>query len=104
MARTLNTYVTVHRRDDKGEMTGESGTFGPKDALPDWARQGITNPHVWDGADEKAAAEGDSSQYESMKLDELKGALAGRELPTNGNKADLVARLEADDTAKADQK
>jgi hypothetical protein len=58
MARTLKTFVTVHRRDDQGELTGESGTFGPKDdpkdELPGWARTAITNPDVWDGADDSS--------------------------------------------------
>jgi hypothetical protein len=52
MARKLNTFVTVHRRDNQGELTGESGTFGPDDKLPDWAAKAIKNPDVWEGSDD----------------------------------------------------
>jgi hypothetical protein len=37
----LNTHVTVHDSD------GASHTFGPDDALPEWAESAITNPNVW---------------------------------------------------------
>ena len=59
MARKLNTFVTAHERDDKGELTGQSGTFGPDDTLPGWAAKAITNPDVWEGSEEseKATAE-----------------------------------------------
>lgn len=59
--RTLNTYVTVHERDDKGRVVGESRTFGPDDDLPDWAIKSITNPDVWaDGGTSDAAPAGSS--------------------------------------------
>lgn len=51
MAKKLNTYVTVQRRDDDGNLTGETATFGPGDKLPDWAAKSITNPDVWEGGD-----------------------------------------------------
>lgn len=36
-------------------------------------------------------------RYEGMKLAELRDALAARQLPTSGNKPDLVARLRVAD-------
>lgn len=47
--RTLNTYVHAVHTDEQGNQ--QSGTFGPGDVLPDWARKSITNPDVWDGED-----------------------------------------------------
>lgn len=60
MARKLRTFVTVHERDEAGELTGRSGTFGPGDALPAWASAQITNPDVWEGSDEPEPATGDA--------------------------------------------
>lgn len=50
--KKLKTFVTVQRRDDAGVLTGETGTFGPNDKLPDWAAKSITNPDVWEDGDE----------------------------------------------------
>lgn len=36
-------------------------------------------------------------------MPELKAELSSRSLPTTGNKADLVARLQADDKKKAEE-
>jgi hypothetical protein len=60
MARKLNTFVTVHRRDDDGQLTGESRTVGPDDDLskPEnaWVEKAISNPGVWaDGEDDEPA-------------------------------------------------
>ncbi|KAJ2902307.1 hypothetical protein MKZ38_000697 [Zalerion maritima] len=41
--------------------------------------------------------------WSSFKVPELKGELSARSLPTTGNKADLVARLQADDKKQADE-
>lgn len=40
---TCHVYVT----DSAGVVHG----FGPDSAVPDWARQKITNPHVWDSTE-----------------------------------------------------
>jgi hypothetical protein len=39
------------------------------------------------------------SEYAEFTVEELRAELRGRELPTSGAKAELVARLEADDAA-----
>lgn len=50
--RRLTTYVHAVERDDNG-TTLQSGTFGPGDDVPGWARKAITNPDVWDGQDDE---------------------------------------------------
>lgn len=71
----------------------------------------ITNPKAWDGGKPPSAGDDSGSGgYESLKLDELKAEIATRnagrsdedQILANGNKADLVAALEADDDASAD--
>lgn len=51
MARKLKMFVTAHERDEKGQLTGQSGTFGPDDDLPGWAEKSISNPDVWQDTD-----------------------------------------------------
>lgn len=41
--------------------------------------------------------DGDTTKYDDLTNDELRDLLADRELPTSGNKADLIERLVADD-------
>lgn len=53
--RRLNTFVHAVHRDSEGDQ--QAGVFGPDDVLPDWARESITNPDVWDGEDGEAPAE-----------------------------------------------
>jgi hypothetical protein len=43
--------------------------------------------------------EATGSVYTEFTVEELRAELRGRELPTSGAKAELVARLEADDAA-----
>ena len=43
--KQLKSLVTVH------DEQGVAHLFGPHDVLPDWAREKITNPNVWDGYD-----------------------------------------------------
>ncbi|CRK59070.1 hypothetical protein [Alloactinosynnema sp. L-07] len=52
--RKLITHVHVTEIGEDGKPTGRSGTFGPADDLPDWARAAITNPFVWDGPVDEA--------------------------------------------------
>ena len=54
MVRKLSTFVTVHERNDKGEPTGRSETYGPNDTLPAWAEKAITNPDVWADTEQDA--------------------------------------------------
>ena len=49
MAKKLRMFVTAHERDEQGNPTGRSETFGPNDTLPAWAEKAITNPDVWEG-------------------------------------------------------
>lgn len=53
---------------------------------------------------EQAAAAADEAahDYASMKVDELRAALDARGLDTEGLKADLVERLQADDAKGSD--
>jgi len=41
------------------------------------------------------------ADYASLKVPELKKLLTDRKLPTTGNKADLIARLQENDNATA---
>lgn len=56
---------------------------------------------VVDGDDGDGDGDGDEmpEDYNDWKVDQLRAELKGRQLPADGNKADLVARLEADDEA-----
>ena len=51
------------------------------------------------GADE---SEPEEDQYASQTVAELRALLSERDLPTSGNKADLVERLHEDDAALAE--
>lgn len=70
MARKLRTFVTVHRRDDNGDLTGESGTFGPDDDLStaenSWVEKAITNPDVWDDGNDQEEKAGPEAQDASQ--------------------------------------
>lgn len=57
----------------------------------------VPDPSAAAPADEPAA----EASYEANTVDELKAELTARSLPTTGNKADLIARLEADDAEAA---
>lgn len=48
----LKSYVTVANP----ETPGQPETFGPDDDLPDWARDEITNPDVWEDSEEEEDA------------------------------------------------
>lgn len=47
MDRRLRLFVHVVERGDGGHEV-RSAQFGPGDHLPDWAREAITNPDVWE--------------------------------------------------------
>lgn len=86
-ARKAAVYVTV----------GEE-TFAPGDTIPGDVADLIDNPAVW-GEEDKG--------YGDMKVAELKAEIDQRNdgrdpasyIADDGNKADLVAALEADDAA-----
>ena len=102
--------------------TGEALLLVAGDEAPDWAVDVVSNPRVWgddDGSGDAPAADdtgGDDesgeadagSVYDAFTVadlrDEIRGRNEGREpdqrVSLDGNKADLVAALEADDAAQ----
>ncbi|MGI5144798.1 hypothetical protein ACQEVC_45525 [Plantactinospora sp. CA-294935] len=113
MARKLNAFVTVHRRDDKGELTGESVTVGPNDDLSrpelSWVESAITNPDVWaDAAKPTPAGESVGPQAPAGDGPPPKGgagsgapewrayaARKGVEVPDDASRDDVIAALSA---------
>lgn len=98
MARQLAANVYV------GDTLYPAGSTPPKDIA-----EQITNPKAWGDTDTPAAEsdeDGPQSYGSLSKADlvaEIEKRNDGREddatLPTSGNKADLVAALEADDAS-----
>jgi hypothetical protein len=81
MRSKLNTYVHVVERDDAGNEVN-SGTFGPDDSVPAWARKAITNPDVWaDGAgdDVRDGDDGDDGDGQESVRPPTSGAGSGRD-------------------------
>lgn len=89
------------------EPSGRHVVLGAGDDVPDWAAGQIQNPKAWEG-DEPAEAEFEASAatpYASMTVADLRGEIKARNedrdedtrIATDGNKADLVEALEADD-------
>ena len=109
MSRKLASYVNVTNPE-----TGAAATFGPDDDLPSWAEQAITNPKAWSETDEAVSLEADpgagrSGDYESQTVAELREEIKARNegrddadrVSGDGNKADLIAALVADDEARS---
>lgn len=100
--------VTVYLTDPDGAVV----PFGPGEVPPKWAAEQITNPDVW-ADDTSAQAEGEEPEkpagYGSWKKADLEAEVAKRNegrddddlvvVEAPGNKAELVAALEADDHA-----
>lgn len=122
MGRTVARTVFVSNPE-----TGEALLLVAGDEAPDWAVDVVSNPRVWgdddDGSGDAPAADdtggdtggddesGDAdagSVYDAFTVadlrDEIRGRNEGREpdqrVSLDGNKADLVAALEADDAAQ----
>lgn len=95
MGRVLNQTVLA------GGVVYPAGTAETKELA-----EKITNPAHWTG---EASSESTDTGYDGLKVDELKATIAARnegrdeakQIPATGNKADLVAALEADDAANA---
>ena len=93
MGRGLASTVWVTHPD-----TGAAVRFVPGDTLPGWAEKAIPNAKAW--TDDDAHAD-----YRGMKVADLRALIEDRNegrdesalIPDDGNKADLVAALEADD-------
>lgn len=108
------------------DADGESHAFGPEDDVPGWAAKAITNPSAWgeeaDGdplapppagppATGQVNDSGSGKSVKDMNKTELQAEVDKRNearedehkivVGGNGNKADLVAALEADDSAAA---
>lgn len=111
MGRSLASTVWLTHPD-----TGAAVRFVPGDTLPGWAEKAIPNAKAWaddegtQGAPEKAevpaAANDDAhADYQGMKVADLRALIEDRNegrdeddlIPDDGNKADLIAALEADD-------
>lgn len=89
----LNTYV--HVRDE----AGENHVFGPDDTVPGWARQAITNPNVWEGADESSETSSDEPPR-SGKGSGVEAWLAyaeskGIDMPEDASRDDVIAAVDA---------
>lgn len=75
------------------------------DEVPEWVTEEICSPNNWsDGSDLFMDADEQFDSYEKMTVNELKAELATRNLPTNGNKGDLVERLQKNDVARMIEK
>jgi hypothetical protein len=92
--RVLSTPLT--------EAEANSLTDEEKEWLRNWNRQGeipgedsapAVNPLYPNGQPDAGTA----GDYSDMTNDELRDALRDRDLPTSGNKDDLIARLQEDD-------
>lgn len=53
-------------------------------------------------AESETVADTPPQRYEDLKVDELREELSVRDLPTEGKKDELIARLREDDAASAD--
>lgn len=108
---------TINLLDDQFRLI----TLLPGDEVPDWAIGRVTNPSVIAADDDfteavSAAVEAapapapagppmvdEGNQYDALNKKDLQELLTNRELPTAGNKPELIERLrEADKAAAAD--
>ena len=98
--------TSVRVTDDGGRHV----VIAAGDDVPAWASKQIVNPKAWDGdapeaktidAGEDPAAEGYESKTVADLRAEIKARNEGRDdesrVSGDGNKADLIAALEADD-------
>jgi hypothetical protein len=89
------------------EHEGESVLLEAGSELPKWARELVTNPAAFVPEGEADQEEPDPGSdeakgYADQTVDELTALLKERELPTSGNKAELVARLTEADQEEPD--
>lgn len=101
--RKLNTFVHVHVTDDDGSVRSQQ--FGPGDDVPDWARDAITNPDVWDGEDPVAEQAEEDLDEVPVVLERPKGNASrdtwaayaeqeGVELESDMNRDDIIAAVD----------
>lgn len=82
----------IGKQPDTGKATGAEPSTSAPGA---WAPGSRQNPSAEPEADQDEEEEDVS--YSDWTTDELRTELASRDLHVGGNKADLIARLEADD-------
>lgn len=80
---------------------GDNQGFETSKAVAHWRETGEA-PET-DGEGEGEGGEDDGIEYKDATVDQLKAELENRGLETTGKKADLVARLEANDAESADE-
>ena len=99
--------TSVRVTDDGGRHV----VIAAGDDVPAWASKQIVNPKAWDGDDAPEAKTIDAGEdpasegYESKTVAELRAEIKARNegrddesrVSGDGNKADLIAALEADD-------
>ncbi|WP_053352708.1 SAP domain-containing protein [Leucobacter musarum] len=109
---------TINLLDDQFRLV----TLSPGDEVPEWAVARVTNPDVIAGDDDfveavAAVAEAATTAsepvppvldtgdgYDALNKKDLQELLSKRELPTAGNKPELIERLrEADKAAAAEE-
>jgi hypothetical protein len=87
----LISRVTVHRKDDKGNVV-ESATFGPDDDLPKWAVDAIDNPDVWEGG----GTDGDGPPRKNGSTEAWAEYADGKvEVPEGATRSEIIAALDA---------
>ncbi|MEU8371212.1 hypothetical protein [Micromonospora tulbaghiae] len=74
MAKKLRMFVTAHERDEQGNPTGRSETFGPGDTLPEWAEKAITNESVWEGSEDESPVFSDPGNSGPRSVEMVAGA------------------------------
>jgi hypothetical protein len=95
MGFEVDDEIVVHIHPETGPWS-----YDPRFNREEWLAE---HPDEWVDPDAPVAAakaEEDSDSYTSWTNDALREELTARGLDTDGKKADLVARLEADDATE----
>lgn len=100
MANKKNVFQThVNVRNPE---TGDSGWFKPGDTAPDWTEGYVDPVHFEDhGLVDTSTPAAEPVNYKRMNKADLEELAADRGLDFEGNKDELVARLEESDAALA---
>lgn len=87
-----NDPIVVHIHPETGPWS-----YDPRFNREEWLAE---HPDEWVDPDAEVEVVEDDS-YAKWTVEQLKEELTARELPTDGKKAELIARLEADDAENA---